>query len=824
MGTILKIENISKAFPGVQALDSVSFDVEEGEVHAVIGENGAGKSTLMKILAGSLSPDEGTLWVNGAERKVYSPQVAQDEGIAMIAQEFNLIPYLTAAQNIALGREPKHLGLISPRLERELAKSALDALGTHIPLDKPVRRLSIAQQQLVEIAKALSQQARILIMDEPTSALSMAEREKLFALISKLRKRKVTILYVTHHLEEVFRVADRVTVLKDGRRVATLPITEASPGRLITLMVGRQLTQVFPPKAKQLGEPVLVVQNLSSGSQVRDVSFSLRAGEILGLYGLMGSGRTELCQALFGARPHTGKVIISGRSVKLRHPKAAIKQGLALIPEDRKSSGLILKLSLRHNLALPSLSRRQFLGVVQTARETQAVNETITRLDIRTASVETEVITLSGGNQQKVVIGKWLLSEPRVLICDEPTRGVDVSAKVEIYNHLRNLASQGFGILFVSSDLPEILGMSDRILVMRKGTIVAEFDAVEASEEKILAAALLSPSQAEEHQAESGSPPASPGRRGAWFRRIWKLSADHIVYIFLIALFLAGVCTSKRFLSPYNLTSILRHAVPLGLVAMGQAFVMVSGGVDLSVGSVITLTTLVTASVLNGRDAMIPLAIVASLGMGLLIGVLNGIAVVGLRITPFIATLGMMSVLRGIVLVVTRGPLGSIGPYFRTFSRGTIGPLPSALIILLVAFFLAALVMNRTRYGRHLLAIGGQREVARLAGIRVHKLEFSSYLVSAFTAVVAGLYLTSRMGAGGPTVGPGFELDSIIAVLVGGIPFGGGRGRLSGVIAGVLLLTVLGNVLTIWNLQSWYHQIARATILLAAISLIRKEV
>ncbi len=808
----------------MQALDSVSFDVEEGEVHAVIGENGAGKSTLMKILAGALTPDEGTLWINGTERKVYSPQAAQNEGIAMIAQEFNLIPYLTAAQNIALGQEPERLGFISPRLERKLAKTALEALGTQIPMNEPVRRLSVAQQQLVEIAKALSQQARILIMDEPTSALSVAEREKLFALISKLQKRKVTILYVTHHLEEVFRVADRVTVLKDGHRVATLPIAEASPDKLVTLMVGRQLTQVFPKKAEKLGEPVLVVRNLSSGSQVKGVSFSLRAGEILGLYGLVGSGRTELCQALFGARPYSGEVIIGGKSAKLRHPKAAMRHGLALIPEDRKSSGLIPKLSLRHNLALPSLSRRQLLGIVQTARETQAVNATMAQLDIRAASAETEVITLSGGNQQKVVIGKWLLSEPQVLICDEPTRGVDVSAKVEIYTHLRKLASQGFGILFVSSELPEILGMSDRILVMRKGSMVAEFDAEEASEEKILAAALLSPSKAEEPEPESGPPLGTSRWKGTWFRRMWELAADHIVYLFLIALFLAGVYTSRRFLNPYNLTSILRHAVPLGLVAMGQAFVMISGGVDLSVGSTITLTTLVTASLLMGRDTMIPLAIMAALGTGLLIGALNGLAVVGLRITPFIATLGLMSVLRGIVLVVTRGPVGRIGPYFRTFSRGSLGLLPSALIIILIAFFLAALVMNRTRYGRHLLAIGGQREVARLAGIRVAKLEFSSYLVSAFCAVVAGLYLTSRMGAGGPTVGPGFELDSIIAVLVGGIPFGGGRGRLSGVIAGVLLLTVLGNLLTIWNLQSWYHQIARATILLAAISLFRKEV
>jgi ribose/xylose/arabinose/galactoside ABC-type transport system permease subunit len=423
-----------------------------------------------------------------------------------------------------------------------------------------------------------------------------------------------------------------------------------------------------------------------------------------------------------------------------------------------------------------------------------------------------------------------------VLLCDEPTRGVDVGAKMEIYSHLRRLAGEGMAVLFISSELPEVIGMSDRILVMRGGRISAELSGEAATEEAIVARALGAGAPAGPG-GPAGSRGAGPGPAlaqptgapragrpiGTAAARGRLLAPERVVFLSLLALLAAGIFSSGTFLSPYNLTSIVRHAAALGIVAMGQAVVMLAGGVDLSVSATITLTTVLSAGIMAGRDAMILPAVLACLATGLLIGTANGLAVAPLRIPPFIATLGMMSIGRGVVLLITHGPIGAIGPGFRHFARGSIGPVPAALILVVLIFALAALVMGRTPYGKHLFAVGASRETARLAGIRVRRVEISSYLVSGLAAVIGGLYLTSRMSVGDPSVGPGFELDSIIAVLIGGVPFGGGRGKISGVVGGVLLLIVLGNLLNMWNLHSWYHQIARAAILILAISIFRKE-
>jgi len=535
---------------------------------------------------------------------------------------------------------------------------------------------------------------------------------------------------------------------------------------------------------------VLHIQNVSKafpGVQALDgVSFAVQRGEVHAVVGENGAGKSTLMKILAGAlAPDSG-------TVRLSSPNRAVGQGIGLLTEDRKEEGLILDLSVRKNMVLPSLNNRQTLGFIHRDSERRVTSAMVDKLQIKTPSLEKEVFCLNGGNQQKVVIGKWLLSEPRILICDEPTRGVDVSAKMEIYRHLRSLAEQGLGIVMISSELPEILGMCDRVLVMRKGEISAEFPTMEATEEKVMAAALGG------RRAEQ--PRKSPAIR-------FELRSDMVVYVTLIALFLSGVFSSASFLNAYNLTSIIRHAAALGIVTMGQGMVMIAGGVDLSVSATITLTTILSAS----------------LAVGLIMGCINGFAVVKLKVTPFIATLGVMSIGRGVVLLITHGPIGAIGPVFRLVSRGSLGPIPSALVISILVFGLAALVMNRSRYGRYLFSLGGSREVSRLAGIKVPWIEFSSYLVSGLCAALAGLYLTSRMCVGDPSVGPGFELDSIIAVLIGGIPFGGGRGNILGVIAGVLLIAVLGNLLNLWNLQTWYHQIARAVILLTAISIIKQK-
>jgi ABC-type sugar transport system ATPase subunit/ribose/xylose/arabinose/galactoside ABC-type transport system permease subunit len=819
----IEIQHLSKAFPGVQALADVSLCVTAGQVHAIVGENGAGKSTLMKILAGAQLPDHGIVRVEGREMTSLTPESASQAGIAIIYQEFNLIPHLDIAQNIALGREPHRLGWIRRRSLDARARKALREVGSNLSVRKRVHTLSVADRQLVEIAKAVSQNARILIMDEPTAALSLAERESLFALIERLKAQGMTILYVSHHLDEVFRISDRMTVLKDGRLVETHERDSADRDDIVRAMVGRTLDQIFPDRAADVGEVALEVESLRSRPEVEDVSLTLRRGEILGIYGLVGSGRTELCRALFGDRSCRGRMTVNGKPARIRSPRGAVEHKLAMVSEDRKNEGLVMDLSLRENLALPSLGERQTASWIDRSCEHRVINDIIGKLGIRSAGCDCPVVQLSGGNQQKAVIGKWLLTSPDVLICDEPTRGVDVGSKAEIYQHLRDLAKGGLSVLVVSSDLPEVIGLCDRILVMRNGRTVAEFPGG-ATEEEVMHEAI---SKTGDVEAELETQRAdSLWVRGISFvrRTLHRgLPTEAIVLAVLTGLVVTGALSSDRFLSLYNVTSILRAAVALGLVAIGQAVVMQAGGVDLSVGAIVTLSTLAAASVMGGNDAMMAPAVLAALGAGLAVGVVNGVAVTWLRIPAFIATLGVMSIARGVVLLMARGPVGAIGPAFRSISRGSFGSIPSAAIILAVAFVLADLIMNRTRFGRHVFALGGNAEVARLSGIHVRPLFFSTFLVSATASVFAGLYLTSRMGMADPSVGPGLELDSIIAVLIGGIPFGGGRGNILGVIFGVLLLSVLGNLLNMWNLSSWYNQIARAAVLLAAIAVVRKE-
>jgi ABC-type sugar transport system ATPase subunit/ribose/xylose/arabinose/galactoside ABC-type transport system permease subunit len=820
----LKIENLSKRFPGVQALDSVCLEIQKGEVHAVVGENGAGKSTLMKILAGAEKPDEGSIFVNGQKIDDFKPQSARRMGIGIIFQEFNLITHLSAAKNIALGRELHRLGWISNKNEINTARKWLREIEASFAATTPADRLSVGQQQQIEIAKALSQDAAILIMDEPASALSAGERRHLFTLIDKLRQNGITVVYVSHSLDEIFRVSDRVTVLKDGQLVFTKLIRQTTADDLITAMVGRQLDRVYPPKAQHTGTPVLSVKNLSSGTKLKDVSFELKSGEILGVYGLVGAGRTELCKALFGVHPSTGQVSLHAETLLNHHPSAAIRNRMAFLTEDRKAEGLIMGLTLRENIALPSLTKRAHWGIIQHKVERREILSICQKLKIKTPSIENDVFYLSGGNQQKAVIGKWLLSDPRILICDEPTRGVDLGAKKEIYAHLRELADQGLAIILVSSELPEIIGMSDRILVMRDGKVACQFEAAGATEEIILTAGLSESAIPESETTVTGQSEIDESPLTKLVRiRKHMIQADLVVFLTLLCLVGVGIFTSETFLNKINLTSIMRDAAALGIVSMGQAVVMLGGGLDISVGSIVSLTTVLAALLMNGSDAMIPIAVMACLGAGMIVGLLNGLAVARLNIVPFIATLGMMSVVHGIVLLVTRGPVGSVGNVFRHISRGSIGPFPSALFIICFVFGTAVLVMNKTIYGRHLSATGANCEVARLAGIRISGVTISSYMVSALCAVFAGLYLTSRMGMGDPLVGRGFEVDSIIAVLIGGVPFGGGRGNILGVVAGVILLAVLGNLLNMWNLHSWYHQIVKAAILLVAISIFKQE-
>jgi len=485
---LLVMEAIDKSFPGVHALCEVDLRLQAGQVLALVGENGAGKSTLIKILSGAHHADAGTIRIDGRRATLATPADSQRAGVGVIYQEFNLVPAMSVRENIFLGQERSRAGFVNAVDERRLANELFDRIGVHVDGDALCRDLSVAQQQVVEIAKALSLNARILVMDEPSATLTSQEVEKLFAIIADLRSEGIGIIYISHRLEEVFQIADRVMVLRDGRHVATRDIGEVNREGLIEMMVGRKLENEFPARTPAIGPDRLVVRGLRRGRRVRNVSFSVRAGEVLCLAGLVGAGRTETARLVFGAdRPDAGSVELDGRTLHIRGPRDAIRAGICLLTEDRKAQGLVLGLTLRENFGLPNLDRLSRLGFIRRATESETLGRYIKDLSIRPPYPEHLARNLSGGNQQKVVLAKWLQRNCEVIIFDEPTRGIDVGAKYEIYVLVNALVAAGKAVVMISSELPEVLGMSDRILVMHEGRITGEItDVAHASQEQIM--------------------------------------------------------------------------------------------------------------------------------------------------------------------------------------------------------------------------------------------------------------------------------------------------------------------------------------------------
>lgn len=486
--TIVSMKNISKNFPGVKALDHVQFELRSGEVMALLGENGAGKSTLMKILSGVYTRDEGSLEIFGKEYGDLTPRQAQEIGVAIIHQELNMCRHLSVAENMFLGREKVKAGVLSNAQMEEEAARILEELKIDMDPGQVVGELPVSKQQMVEIAKALSTHARILIMDEPTSALTAREIEDLFRIIRDLKAKGCGIVYISHRLEELSHIVDRVTIMRDGQFITSMNFKDTTLDEIIANMVGREIKEKFPRVSCKKGKKILEVRNLNAGHMVRNVNFSLYEGEIVGFAGLMGAGRTETTRAIFGVDPKEGgEIILDGKPVTIRKPEDAIRAGIVLAPEDRKKDGLCTKLSIRHNIALPNLDLicNKF-GVINSQKELEMCDRVVENLKVKTPSVEVNTGNLSGGNQQKVVVGKWLARNSRVVIFDEPTRGIDVAAKVEIYNLMNDLKKQGIAVMFVSSEMPEVMGIADRIIVMCDGRITGEMSAEEATQSGIL--------------------------------------------------------------------------------------------------------------------------------------------------------------------------------------------------------------------------------------------------------------------------------------------------------------------------------------------------
>jgi len=481
------MEDVYKSFGSNQVLEGVNFELLDGEVHALMGENGAGKSTLMNILTGLHFSNQGTIVIDGVEKKFTSPKEAEEFGITFIHQEINTWPDMTVLDNLFIGKELSSYGLVKTKDMKKLAQAQFDKLDISIPLEKEAGRCSVGQQQMIEIAKALMTDAKIIIMDEPTAALTEKEADKLFEIIASLKAEGVSIVYISHRMEEIFQICDRVTVMRDGKTVDTKKISETSFEDVVKKMVGRELKDRFPSRPLEVGDVALEVKNLTKKGAFEDISFSIKAGEIIGFSGLMGAGRTEMMRAIFGLdAKDSGEVLIGGKQIRIDVPSQAVAQGIGFVTEDRKIEGLILDFSVRENISLPSLMSFAPKGIINNTNEKEFVDLLIKRLTVKAENREISVGSLSGGNQQKVVIAKWIGLGTQILILDEPTRGVDVGAKREIYQLMHELTERGVAIIMVSSELPEILGMSDRIIVVHEGKISGELTKKEATQEKIM--------------------------------------------------------------------------------------------------------------------------------------------------------------------------------------------------------------------------------------------------------------------------------------------------------------------------------------------------
>jgi ribose transport system ATP-binding protein len=819
---VLAVGDVNKSFPGVQALRNVSFDCLSGEVHGLVGENGAGKSTLMRILAGAMPPDSGFIRLRGERVVLRSPRHAHDLGIAMVYQDTRLVDDLDVAQNIWLEREPGSFLLVDRRSMETQAAAILDRLGLEIDLRRTARELTSAERQIVEIARALTADPAVLILDEPTSALDPGEVERLGGILRSLQKGGTGIVFISHRLPEVLEFANRITVMKDGQIVTTVLNQGITEDFLVSKMVGRQLSLAFPPKSSKSGPNRLEVRNLSSPGKFREISFTVGAGEIVGLGGIQGNGQSEIARALYGLVPASGEIRLDDVRMTLRSPGHAIQAGVVYVPADRRAESIFAPHSIRRNVAAPHLPSWSRFGILNHSLEQNAVNDVVTRFQVRTPSLEQPIGFLSGGNQQKVVVGRWVLAQPKIYIFDEPTQGVDVATKLELYRVIRELAEQGAAVILLSADLLELIGLSDRILVIAHGSIVDRVAAVDATEERIIGSAVSRGRKDNLSRAKpvnTSAPSHRPGKRLGRGQILWRRYAGTVLLLSLLLLVSCYTATQSRyFLTERNMGNLAIEVVPLALVAIGQMAVILLGGVDLSVGPAMSLTTTLASYVIVNNHAEVA-GVILCLIAGLSIGGLNSFLILSLRIPDLISTLATYSLVLGLALIVRPSPGGNVSETFSDLITMRVGWIPVAGVVVLLISGLGELCLVRSRIGVRLYATGSRPEAAFVAGTPVGRVRLLAYLFSGLMAAVAGLVIAARIGSGDPQAGAQFTLSSIAAVVVGGTSVFGGRGTMIGTFLGAILLVLLQDALNQLHVTAYYQYIWTGTLLLVAVAL-----
>lgn len=811
----LALTGVTKRFPGVTALDSVSFTAKAGEIHALIGGNGAGKSTLMAIASGALIADEGTLTIDGAPLVSGSPMAVREQGLAIAYQHPAILPDLTVAENLVLAVPPA----LRPALAdaHTWAEQALAPMGMDIDPAAPAGSVGLAEKQAIEICGALASKPSVLILDEPTEPFAATETDTLFRLIRSLAASGIAVVYISHRLPDVFALADRMTVLRDGHKRGEFAAGEVTEQEIVTLIAGRTIDALFPPRAGDLGEVAVDIAGLSAGL-LTDATTQVRRREILGLAGVEGNGQREFIRALGGAIAAGGRVRVGDTVADLCDPRNARAAGIVLMPQERHIEGIAPALSVRENLSVAALGQLSRTGIVSAAAEREFAGAQVGALGVKTATIETPLEHLSGGNQQKVVLGRSLLSDPRVLLCDEPTQGIDVGNRSDIYHRLRETAESGIPVVVSSSDNVELAGLCDRVLVFSHGRIVEELSGDALTEHTITEASLT----ADRSEAPVTGTAAAPGRAGGFRRFIASQQAPSLVLL-LAAVVLATVSYthSERFLSGFNIGSMLALLAPILFIAAGQLVVMLTGGIDLSVGPLAgTLVVVASFFVVEGYGwGWWVLGFVAMAVLALVVGLLNGSMIRFARVSPVVATLITYTALQGLSLVLRDAPGGVIALDVVDILNTRIGPIPVAVLVGAVLLVALEYLSRRSSLGLRLRGAGSNESAAHYRGIPVGRVQLLAYIASSLLTAVGALLLMSQIGVGDPTAGLTYTLTSITAVVLGGASIFGGRGSFVGVLFGVLFLQLIENSTIFLGLSQAWQYLFVGIIALAATAL-----
>ncbi|MBV8901497.1 MAG: ATP-binding cassette domain-containing protein [Verrucomicrobia bacterium] len=841
----LRLEGVTKRYGGVTALADVNFECSLGSIHAVVGENGAGKSSLMKIIAGVIRPDEGRIYVENAPVHFASPSDAARHGIACIFQELSLLPDLSVSDNISIIDPPKRFGLIDRPRQRKRARDILHEIGcTDVHPSDRVKDLPLSRQQMVEIAKALVRQSRLIIMDEATSALTARDVDQLYKIIRQLRDRGLAILYISHRMHEIAALADTCSVFRNGKHIATFPMAGKTTAEIVPLMIGREVAQAYPPRGARTAYvssggdrrsmdvetrpevPALDVRNFRWERVLNGVSLGVKKGEIVGLGGLDGQGQSALLLALFGVlRGVEGELLIDGLPRSIAHPNQAKASGvgMALIPEDRKTQGLLLPMSIRDNLVLAAADDLSNHGVIDSRKERAAIDEAVRRLRIKVNDLGAPVRTLSGGNQQKVVIGKWLMKEPRILLLNDPTRGIDVGTKQEVYRLMRELARAGIAILFYSTDYEELIGMCDRVVVCYGGKPIRELKGEELNEHDLISASLnLSEQSARSETSTTTVREASDpgGSKRQAFRRFWRRNAGAFTAFFVFAvMFLLFSVRQQNGLSTNVLTSVSNKAVVLALVAMGQTLVILTGGFDLSAGMIMTMACCLASVVLNGSPGQIALGALTVLASGLAAGAINAAMVVFGRIQPIIVTLATGAVYFGVALWLRPSPGGEVSEDLSNALTYDLAGIPTTFVLLAGTWLFVWWPFRNSVTGRACYALGSAEGAAYMSGLAIGRARFAAYSLAGFLAAAGGLLLALISLSGEASAGQGglYTLNSIAAVAIGGTSLFGGSGGMIGSILGALVLRTISDLLFVFNAPALWQPLFQGFILLGAV-------